>query len=179
MGTFVTVTAAVALLPSLAAVTVAVPAATPVTRPLADTVATPALELVHVTARLVNAFPTESLGVAVSCTLCPATTLAEAGLRATDATGTFETVTVEVPLGSTAATAPLLVAHVTMWPLSGLPLASFSVAVNCCIAPSERVALVGLTDTDATGLLVTITVASALKPLPVAATTYPPGFGPA
>src|SRR5439155_5005128 len=83
------------------------------------------------------------------------------------------------PLASTVATAPLFVAHVTMWPLSGLPLASLRLATSCCVAPSERVALAGLTDKEATGLLVTITVASALKPLPVAATTYPPGVGPA
>ena len=136
---------------------VVVPAATPVTRPLVDTVATPALELVHVTARLVNAFPTESLGVAVSCTRCPATTLVEAGLRVTDATGTFDTVTVEVPLCPslvavivavptttpvtmpeplTVATAASLEAHVIARPLSGFPFTSLSVTASCAVAPT-------------------------------------------
>jgi hypothetical protein len=53
-GTGVTVTLAVPLFPSLVAVIVAEPAATPVTTPLDETVAIPVLELDHVTARPVN-----------------------------------------------------------------------------------------------------------------------------
>jgi len=86
-GGVVTVIAAVPLCPSLAAVIVAVPATFPVTSPAALTVATVALLLTHVTARPTSGFPFASCGVAVSGTVAPATTLAVAGLTATDATG--------------------------------------------------------------------------------------------
>jgi len=65
-GTLVTVRADVPLCPSLVAVIVAEPAATPVTWPLADTVATAGLLVAHVTARPVRAVPVESSGVAVN-----------------------------------------------------------------------------------------------------------------
>src|SRR2546421_5170979 len=83
----VTVPVAVLLLPPLVAVIVAVPAPTPVTSPVAVTLATPALLLVHVTARPVRARPNESFGVALSCTVPPTGTLAVAGLTLTVATG--------------------------------------------------------------------------------------------
>src|SRR2546425_8919674 len=92
-----TVSAAVPLCPSLVAVIVADPTATPLTRPLPLTVATAVLLLAHVTVRPVSGAPLASLGVAVSCTLAPTGTLAVAGLTATVATGTFVTVTVDVP----------------------------------------------------------------------------------
>src|SRR2546425_11085648 len=144
-GTFVTVTVAEPLLPSLVAVIVAEPAATPVTRPLPLTVATAALLVAHVTVRPFSTPPPASLGVAVSCTVWPTRTLADAGLTVTDATGTFVTVTVAEPLlpslvavmvavpaatpvekpsPLTAATAALLVAHVTVRPLSAFPAES-------------------------------------------------------
>ena len=65
-GGTVTVIAAVPLLPSLVAVTVAEPAATPVTTPLDDTVAMPVLELDHATARPVSTLLLASRVVAVS-----------------------------------------------------------------------------------------------------------------
>jgi hypothetical protein len=86
-GATVTVVADVPLFPSLVAVIVAEPAATPVTRPLVFTVATAALLLLHVTTRPVKALPPASRGVAVSCTVCPVVTLADAGATVTDATG--------------------------------------------------------------------------------------------
>jgi hypothetical protein len=70
-GTFATVTPAVALWPSLVAVIVAVPARTPVTSPLGDTVATAGALEAQVMVRPVSAVPAESWGVAVSCTVCP------------------------------------------------------------------------------------------------------------
>src|SRR5207244_9994709 len=70
------------LLPSLVAVVVTKPAATPVTRPVALTVANAALLLAHVIVRPVNGLPLASLSVAVSCTVCPTATLAAAGLPA-------------------------------------------------------------------------------------------------
>jgi len=85
--TAVTVIAAVPLFPSLAAVIVADPAATAVTRPLDDTVAMAALLDVHVTVRPVNVLPAASFNVAASCRVVPAARLAVAGLRATVATG--------------------------------------------------------------------------------------------
>src|SRR5436190_126322 len=133
----VTVMAAVPLCPSLMAVIVAEPATTPVTSPLALTVATAVLLLDHVIVRPVSAFPLASFGVAVSCTVLPSFTLAVAGVTLTDATGTLVTVMPEVPLCPslvavivadpaappvtrplllTDATAPLLLDHVTVRP---------------------------------------------------------------
>jgi len=71
VGGAVTATLAVPLFPSLAAVIVDEPAATPVTSPPPLTVAADGVELDHVTTRPDKAFPFESLGVAVSCTVCP------------------------------------------------------------------------------------------------------------
>src|SRR2546426_8060240 len=70
-GGTVTVIAAVPLWPSLVAVIVAAPTATPLTNPLPFTVATPALPLPHVTTRPVSAAPLASLRVTVSCPVCP------------------------------------------------------------------------------------------------------------
>jgi hypothetical protein len=70
-GTWLTVTDAVPLFPSLVAVIVAVPTARAVTSPLPLTVAIVVLLLTQVTVRPVSAFPAESRGVAVSCTVCP------------------------------------------------------------------------------------------------------------
>src|SRR6266536_4163024 len=97
-GTNVTVIAAVPFLPSLLAVIVAVPAAPPVTSPFPLTVATVASLVAHVTVRPVRGLPFASFGVAVSCTVCPAVTLAAAGLTAIEATGTTVTVIAAVPL---------------------------------------------------------------------------------
>src|SRR2546422_8095146 len=97
-GTFATVTVAVPLFPSLVTVIVADPAATPVTSPVADTVAMAGFALVHVIARPVRTLPAASLGVAVSCAVLPTKTFVVAGLTATEATGTVDTVTAAVPL---------------------------------------------------------------------------------
>src|SRR5690242_9971893 len=67
-----TVTAAVPVLPPAAALTVAVPAATPVTRPDVETVATALFDELHVTP---TADP-DGVTVAVSCTVLPAATVA-------------------------------------------------------------------------------------------------------
>src|SRR5204862_6241085 len=94
----VTVTADVPVLPSDVAVMVAEPAVTPLTSPLPFTVATDVLLLDQVTTRPVSGLPFASFGVAVSCTVCPATTLAGDGLTVTVATGMIVTVTTDVPL---------------------------------------------------------------------------------
>src|SRR2546422_7909660 len=152
-GRLVAVIAAVAVALSHAAVMVAVPAATAVTSPVPFTVATPPLLLVHVTVRPTRTFPFASLGVAVSCVVCPTIKLAVVGLTVTEDTGTLLTVTVAVPLcpslvavivaepAAIPATSPpftlampaLLLTHVTTRPESGLPLASLGVAANCTI----------------------------------------------
>src|SRR5439155_8364536 len=149
-----TVMAAVPLFPSLVALIVMEPGVTPETRPLLLTVATVVLELDHVTVRPESGFPPASFGVAVSCTVCPACTDAVAGVTSTVATGTFVTVTDEVPLfpslvaeivavpGVSPETSPLLLTvatavleldHVTVRPESGVPPASFGVAVSCTV----------------------------------------------
>src|SRR2546425_8849692 len=97
-GGAVTVIVAVPVWPSLVAVIVAAFAATADTRPLALTVATDALLVVQVTTRPVSGLPLASFGVAVSCTVCPACTLADAGLTVSDATGTTVTVIAAPPL---------------------------------------------------------------------------------
>src|SRR2546422_2953528 len=61
------------------------------------------------------------------------------------------------PVLSTAATAPLLVVHVTARPERGLPLASFTVATSRAVAPTYTLAGLGLTVTEATGRFATLT----------------------
>src|ERR1051326_2775633 len=198
----VTVMADVPLCPSLVAVIVAEPAATPVTRPLPFTVATDGLLLAQVTTRSGRVLPLASLGVAVSCVVWPCATRAEAGLTVTDATGTLVTVIAAVPLlpslvavivadpgampvtlpfTSATATDGLLLDHVTGRPDSGLPLASCGVAVSCTDCPAETVADAGVTLTDATGTVQPVTVTLALSDrLPgwlVATTWYVPQLG--
>src|SRR2546422_6415545 len=91
----VTVILEAPLLPSLVAVIVAEPATFAVTRPLALTVATVVLSLDHVIVRPASGVPLASRGVAVSCTVWPTSTLGEAGLTVTEATGAgHDTVTV-------------------------------------------------------------------------------------
>src|SRR5207253_2409923 len=176
-----TVTADVPFLPSLVAVIVAEPAATPVTSPLPLTVATPVLLLDQVTTRPDNGVPFASFGVAVSCSVSPTVTVAGDGLTVTVATAMLDTVTTAVPLcpslvavmvavpvaiavtspfPSTVATAVLLLDQVTTRPESGVPFASFGVAVSCTVWPACTVGAAGLTLTKATGATqVTVTVA--------------------
>src|SRR5437016_6158019 len=191
--TGVTVTLAPPLLPSLVAVIVVDPAATPLTSPLPLTVATAVLPLAHVTIRPESALPIASFGVAVSCWVCPGCRLTVAGLTVTDATGTLVTVIAAVPLllslvavivadpaatpltsplPLTVATAVLPLAHVTTRPESELPPASLGVAVSCWVCPGCRLTVAGLTVTDATGTLATVTAAAplVLSLVPVTAT---------
>src|SRR5207247_787421 len=168
---------------------VAGPAATAVTSPLPVTVATAVFELAHVTTRPVRAVPLASCGVAVSCTVWPTCRLAVAGLTTTDATGTVVTVSAADPLwpslvpvivagpAATAVTSPLPVTvaiavfeldHVTTRPASGVPLASFGVAVSWAVCPAVTLAVAGLTVTDATGTVVTVRAADPLWPSLVA-----------
>src|SRR6266550_3416468 len=108
----VTVMAAVPLCPSLVAVIVAGPAAKAVTRPLLLTVATEVLELVQVTVHPVRMLPLASRSVAVSWSVCPAGTLAVAGLTVTEATGALATETAAVCVMAV----PLIVAETVFVP---------------------------------------------------------------
>src|SRR6059058_3980231 len=165
-----TVTAADPVFPSLAAVTVAVPALTPVTRPVADTVATLGVPEVHVTTRPVSTFPAASFVVAASCTVLLTATLADAGVTVTDATGavtvmaadpvlpSLVAVTVAVPaltpvtspVADTVATVGVPEVHVTTRPVSTFPAASFIVAASCTVPLTPTLADAGATVTDAT-----------------------------
>src|SRR5919198_2119598 len=89
-----TVAAAVVLFPSLVAVITTLPAETPVTSPLGDTIATSGLELVHSTTRSVKTVPLESRTVATSCVVAPTSMLNASGETEMLATGSGSTVTV-------------------------------------------------------------------------------------
>src|SRR5437879_12851949 len=89
----VTVIAAEPPCPSLVAVIVAVPAATPVTRPPVDTAATAGALDAQVTDRPDSGVPVASRGVAVTWSGWPTSMPAETGLTVTDATGTAATLT--------------------------------------------------------------------------------------
>src|ERR1051325_6691942 len=94
----VTVIVAEPLLPSLVAVIVSVQAATTVTRPLVFTEAIEVLLLDQLTARPVRMLPPASFSVAVAWSVAPTSTLADARLTVTDATGASVTVMVAEPL---------------------------------------------------------------------------------
>src|SRR2546426_503298 len=147
---------------------VTVPVATPVTRPPADTAATPRALDAQVTARPESTFPAASRSAAASCTAPPTITTAVAGLTPTDATGTFATpiaadalspslvaVIVVVPAATpvtrpaaeTVAMAGLELAHVTARPTSTFPAASLGVVVSCTAPPTYTFAAAGLTTT--------------------------------
>src|SRR5438876_612328 len=138
----VTVMAEVPLCPSLVAVIVADPAATPVTSPLPLTVAAAVLLLCHVTVRPTSGLPFASLGVAVSCRLLPAVAVIVADPASTPVTN---------PVALTVAAEPLLLDQVIERPVRMLPLASFSVAVSCSVWPSFTVGDAGVSVTVATG----------------------------
>src|SRR5438094_323382 len=125
--------------------------------------------------------------------------VAVAGVIVTEATGTGVTVIVEgplfpslvavivalppplpctSPLAVTLATAVVLLSHVTVRPVNGLPLASFGVAVSCTVWPACTDAVLGLTVTDATGTVVTVTVAVPLCPSLVAVIVAAPAVTP-
>jgi hypothetical protein len=112
------------------------------TTPVDETVATAVLSELQVMMRPVSTFPPASRAVAVACVVCASVIVDEASVTLTDATGTGETVTAEMPLwpslvavivaepGETAVTIPfcatvatavLLDAHVIVRPVSRLP----------------------------------------------------------
>src|SRR6266511_3112258 len=95
-GGALTVTSAVPLLPSLVAVIVALPAATPVTSAPAETVASLGALLDQLTVRPDRGLPAESNIAALSCNVAPGASVPLAGLTTTEATGMVNTVTADV-----------------------------------------------------------------------------------
>ena len=195
-GTIATVTVAVSLCPPLDAMIEAVPAALPVTTPELLTVATVVAVELHVTTRPVRMPPAESRSVAVNAWVCPTKIDAVAGAMVTEATGTFTTVRVAVPLlvslvammevepsaTLVATPAPLIVAtpvlvdvHETERPVKTPPAESYRVAVKAAGAPSSTVAADGATTTEATGSgATTMSVVSAKPEVSVAMTLSSP-----
>src|SRR5256885_7861220 len=78
------------------------------------------------------------------------------------------TLPVTNPLALTVAMVASLEAHVTVRPVSGLPVASLGVAVSCSVDPTDTVPVAGVTLTDATGTCTTVTVDVPLCPSLVA-----------
>jgi hypothetical protein len=150
-GTAVTVIVDEPLIPSLVALIVAVPGATPVTSPELLTTAIAGALLPQVTTRPLKGVPAPSRGVAVSCVVAPAGIEAEPGVTETDATATPVIVMVALPdfvslvavivavPAETAVTSPLLlteatpdafVPQVTSRPVRAFPPLSSGVAVS-------------------------------------------------
>src|SRR5213592_3487623 len=83
------------------------------------------------------------------------------------------------PLPLTAATVPSLVAQVRDRPESGFPFPSRAVAENCTVPPTSRLAVAGVTITDATGTSVAVAVnVTAWSPPTLAVRVFVPGVGP-
>jgi hypothetical protein len=75
---------------------------------------------------------------------------------------------VTTPVALTVATAVFPELQVTGRPVSVAPLASRAVAVSCCVPPTARLAVAGVTITVATGTTVTVTAAVPVTPSTVA-----------
>jgi len=171
-----TVIADCAVLPSLAAVICADPAAIAVARPSAETVAIPLLLELHVVVRPVSVLLFASRVVADNWTVPPIANVEVAGETNIDATGigggtstvnvarplwpSLEPVMVAVPaasavtspVGATEAIAGAELCHETARPLSGLPTESSTVAVARAFCPMMTAAGVIATRTVATGV---------------------------
>jgi hypothetical protein len=194
-GTGSTVIDEVPLFPSLAAVIVAPPTATAVTRPEVFTVATAVLLDDQVTALPVSTMLFASLVSADSCWVVPAIMLAVPGLTVTEATGTATTLIVALPafpslvaimvveptpaavtspVGDTVAIATLPVLHVTTRPVRTVLFKSYVVAVACVVWPSWMLDAERDTPTDATGIGVTVIEDVPLFPSLVAVITAAP-----
>jgi hypothetical protein len=93
----VTVTVAVPVFPSLVAVIVAEPGDTPVTSPVAETVAIPGEPDVNEIGRPVSTLPWSSVTTAESCNVWPVITLPWPGEMITELTGFGLTLTADVP----------------------------------------------------------------------------------
>ena len=182
-------------LPSLVAVTVAVPGATAVTTPFVETVATAPLSMDQVTTRFVTTAPFASLTVGASVSAWPTISAVVAG-RVTLPTGTRATLTaadaawpsivavmvalptpspVTTPADETEATVASLVDQAIARPESTLPLASLGVADSVALCPIVRLADDGAIATDATGIAKMVSGAAPVFPSTLALMTTGPG----
>jgi hypothetical protein len=138
-----TLRVAVPLTPSTVPTMSVVPAATAVTTPSEDTVATEAFLLVHTTLRPVRTVPSESFAVAMPCVVCPACRLYEFSATTTEAitAGTTEILVIpEAP-----STLALIVVLPSFLPatIPSLETVAMEVselvqlAVRFCVAPLE------------------------------------------
>src|SRR5687768_2494849 len=194
-GRGLTFTVVEAVFPSAVAVMVAVPAATAETNPSDVTVATVARLDDHEIARPVIVVPEASCNRAVSCVVCPTTTLSVVGVKSTLATGTSATVieavalfpsadavmkvapaecAVTTPASVTVAAAGLLLAHVTGRPASTRPEPSSGSATSCSVCPTNMERCVAESRIDATGVGLTVILAKASLPRELAATRTVP-----
>src|SRR5439155_25222860 len=149
--------------------------ATPVTSPLAETVATAGLLLLQLKVCPARVLPAASVATPASCAVPPTARLAVLGVTATVATGagavavtvtaavplfppllavmvTEPTVTpVTSPLAETVATAGSLLLQLKVCPARVLPAASVAIPTSCAVSPTARLAVLGVTATVATG----------------------------
>jgi len=197
-----TVIAAVPDCPSLVAVMVTPPAASAVTVPAEETVATAALLVAHVTERPVRTWPALSLVIAASARLWPTVSEALAGETATDATGAGAgadeaTVTVslvvipslvalmsaepaaipdtvaDVPEPETPATDGLLLFQVTAWSIT-LPAPSSTDAVTVPDAPTLSASACGESSTLTVGVVTAMLEVPVRPPLVAVIVAVPP-----
>jgi len=175
-GAALTVIAALAVFPSLAAVIDTLPPATALTRPVLETVATAVFAELQPTTRPVSTLLLASSVVADSCTVAPTCRVALAGDTDTEATGIGAgaltligaelllpslvawisalpaAIALTVPVASTLATVALELPHVTTRPDKTLPTESATVAVAPAVCPTRTAAGLTATDTVATGV---------------------------
>jgi hypothetical protein len=192
----VTVIVAIPILFSLSAVIFAIPGATAVTNPVADTVAIPGASVLHETSRPVMTRPLASRVSAESWNVDPSARLPEGAATVTEATGAGVTVTADVPvfpsLVATIFAVPVLTAvtspardtvatpvfselHVIVRPDSTPPFASTSDADACVVSTALIELLASETVIEATGASVTVIVAVPLCPSLVAEIVAVPG----
>jgi hypothetical protein len=171
-GGTVTVTPACPVTPSLVATIFALPAPIAVTTPEPLTLATPVLELAHVTVRPVRTLPLASFSTGVASVVCPTRILAAPNDTLTEVTGASVTVTLDCPVtpslvatilalpGAVAVANPVVdtvatpvfeLVHVTDRPLNTFPLASFRTTVAWVVCPTCTLEAPSDTVTDATG----------------------------
>jgi len=173
------VVAVIVAVPGAIAVMVTAAPSAPLTELAALTVNTAVLLDDQVTIRPLSVAPFSSCGVALISWPSPVTIGVIGVQRSSVATGARVTVIEAVPVfvslvavtvvlpgatavtkpfASTVATASSLELHATMRPVRSLPSVSLVTAVSCCVGviPSTRVAEVGVTDTAATGVGVTV-----------------------
>jgi hypothetical protein len=198
-GATVTTTVVEPLFPSLVAVIVAVPAATPVIRPADDTEAIALLLEPHVTTRFVTMVPRASLTVIDGVVVCATSSGMFVGDSVTLATGMAATVIVDDPLfsslvavmvavpGATPVTTPdddtvaiveLLVVHATGRLVTTVPLRSFTVTLSGTVCVAMTLAVGGVTVTVPTGTGITVTVIVPLLPSLVAVMVDEPSATP-